>query len=97
MFVEKIYKNLTPSIANWYFICANNEFAGSDKTLTNIWRLNEWNGTKTGNLPTNSGTIPNLIKSPWSASENNLSRFSLINWWSLSSFVTECIKLDEPK
>jgi len=51
------------SMLNSFWYCGTNAFFGSINTWTSIASDNEWNGIRMGNRPTNSGIIPNSIRS----------------------------------
>ena len=52
----------------WY--CGTKAFFGSIKTWTSIASDSEWNGIRMGKRPTNSGIIPNSIRSRASTCTN---------------------------
>ena len=73
MLLGKIFKLNTLSICRSAWYCGISALRGSVKIFINISSLREWKGTTTGKRPTNSGIIPNSIKSLASTSCNILS------------------------
>mmetsp|Transcript_8211 Transcript_8211/g.12452 ORF Transcript_8211/g.12452 Transcript_8211/m.12452 type:complete len:203 (-) Transcript_8211:1574-2182(-) len=52
-----------PFIANWNVYCLTREFFGTVKMSMRVFSVSPFVETMTGNLPTNSGIIPNWTKS----------------------------------
>jgi len=53
----------TMSMLNSFWYCGTSAFFGSIRTWTSIASEREWNGIRIGKRPTNSGIIPNSMRS----------------------------------
>lgn len=77
-------KNLTLSMLNkaWYW--GITALRGSVSICTSVFSSRLCKGTTTGNRPTNSGIMPNSMRSLASTWRNNRS-FSSMSWWVFDS------------
>jgi len=60
---KKRWRRLTMSMLNSFWYCGTRAFFGSMRTWTSIASDSEWNGIRIGKRPTNSGIMPNSIRS----------------------------------